>query len=146
MRSEIVDVTMVYHGTDTLTVLKRAHQGKMEKHHRAYNCRGYTFVPFVTTTGCKLHTEAKRFLSFLAIRMAQIQIAFRPSERDFEELVDLNTARVHSVVGAAIAKGMALRACGLACAKHAMDPPSRGWRTQEDLLEGKDWGDLVEFD
>ena len=49
-------------------------------------------------------------------------------------------------IGAAIAKGMVVRACGLACAKHAMDPPSRGWRTQEDLLEGKDWGDLVEFD
>ena len=35
---------------------------------------------------------------------------------------------------------------GLASLKDLRDPPSSGWRTQMDLLEGQDWGDLGDYD
>jgi hypothetical protein len=99
-------------------------------------------VPFVTTTLGKLHPESQRCLALLAFRISQIEVAHRPSELEFHEVVARNKARVHSVMGASIAKGMALRVCGMASTRDSREPPSRGWRTQLDLLEEKDWGDL----
>ena len=106
----------------------------------------FTFVPFVTTTLGKLHPESLRCLSQLAVRISQIEVAYRPSELDFSVVVANNTNRVHSVIGATIAKGIALRLTGTAGTKGWKVPPSRGWRTQLDLLEGQDWGDLGDYD
>jgi hypothetical protein len=150
LRSEILDMSMVHppshNGNPSPSQkLKERHTEKMRKHHAPYNChgqRGFTFVPFVMSTLGRLHPETQRCLSQLAFRMSQIEVAHRPSELEFHEVVARNTARVHAVVGASIAKGMALRVCGLASGKDSRDPPSRGWRTQLDLLEEREWGDL----
>jgi hypothetical protein len=153
-RSEILDMYMTnpcsHRRTEVAKQLKAGHTMKEKKHGSAYNChgygRGFTFVPFVMTPLGRLHPETQRCLSHLATRMSQIEVAFRPSELPFVEVVARNTARVHSVIGASIAKGMALRVCGLASSRDSRDPPSRGWRTQMDLLEGQDWGDLGDYD
>jgi hypothetical protein len=149
-RSEILDMSMVHPRTHNgspspAQKLKTRHSEKMHKHHAAYNChgqKGFTFVPFVMSTLGRLHPDTQRCLSLLAFRMSQIEVAHRPSELEFHSVVARNTARVHAVVGASIAKGMALRVCGLASGKDSRDPPSRGWRTQLDLLEEREWGDL----
>jgi hypothetical protein len=149
LRSEILDMSMIHpprhSGSCPAQKLKERHGDKMRKHKAAYDChgqKGYTFVPFVTTTLGKLHPETQRCLDQLAFRIAQIEVAHRPSELEFHEVVARNKARVHAVIGASIAKGMALRVCGMASTRDSRDPPSRGWRTQLDLLEEKEWGDL----
>ena len=111
-----MDMSMVHppshNGTPSPTQkLKDRHTEKMKKHHAPYNChgqQGFTFVPFVMSTLGKLHPETQRFLAQLAFQMSQIEVAHRPSELEFHEVVARNTARVHAVVGASIAKGMAL--------------------------------------
>ena len=134
---------------DVVSKLKAGHKMKETKHKRAYECHGhsgFTFVLFVMTPLGRLHPETQQCLSHLATWMSQIEVVFCPSELAFVEVVAHNTAWVHSIIGASIAKGMALRVCGLASSRDSRDPPSSGWHMQMDLLEGQDWGDLGDYD
>ena len=56
-------------------------------------------------------------------------------------VVSRATTSLHAVIGTAIAKGVAMRLMGLDTIRHLGNPPTRGWFTQEDLLDRQGWMD-----
>mmetsp|Transcript_36566 Transcript_36566/g.91992 ORF Transcript_36566/g.91992 Transcript_36566/m.91992 type:complete len:197 (+) Transcript_36566:388-978(+) len=147
-RCEIIDVTCVCPPShaDAPRTLQTAHNAKLQKHGLAYNTKNMTLVPFVTTTLGKLHPETVHTTMVLAINIARREAAFCNTGLKFQTVVDQKLQWVHRALGAHIARGMALRACGLDYVWESLPPRSRGWRTQEDITAGACWGDLGFFD
>ena len=142
--SEIVDVTMTvstFHPDNAKSARTKGHEDKLKKHNLAYAAAGHTFVPFAVTTTCTMHDEAVRCLAIIARRKAQIQVAIQPSHLPFSMVVGRATTSLHAVIGTSIAKGVAMRLMGLDTIRHLGNPPTRGWFTQEDLLDRQGWMD-----
>mmetsp|Transcript_25696 Transcript_25696/g.65360 ORF Transcript_25696/g.65360 Transcript_25696/m.65360 type:complete len:185 (-) Transcript_25696:77-631(-) len=134
-------LSVTFHAQDTARLEKAKHSEKVTKHSGAYAGMGLRFVPIVTSTLGKLHSETVRFGTIVAVNIARQEAAFYNSGYKFERLVGMKVEWVFARMGVEIARGMALRACGIQYARH-VPPPRARWLTQEDLAKGADWGEL----
>mmetsp|Transcript_30617 Transcript_30617/g.73810 ORF Transcript_30617/g.73810 Transcript_30617/m.73810 type:complete len:161 (-) Transcript_30617:86-568(-) len=128
-----------------LGVSTQVFKEKVNKHHDAYRAKRIHFVPIVTSTYGRLHEEAVRFGAVLSVNVAKREAAFCNTGHRFEDVVARKVEWVFASLGASIARGMAIRACGLTHAREAFTRRTKGWRTQEDIMAGT-WGDQDSYD
>ena len=116
---QVLDFTMVHPYTGTgawiPNAVQAAHNRKMEKHNRAYERQALSFIPCVLSTYGALGDEFVRLLYILARRQAEIIINHHRPDDDYVQILGLCFAANKSKVGAAAARGMAMRA--LSCTK-----------------------------
>jgi hypothetical protein len=120
---QVLDFTMVHpytgNGDWVPQALRAAHNRKMAKHNSAYERQAISFIPCVLSTYGALGDEFVRLLYILARRQAEVIIAHHRPDDDYVKMLGLCFASIKSKVGAAAARGMAMRA--LSCNKD-------GWR------------------
>ena len=98
----------------------------------------HNFTSFVVTTHGQIHPEAQRTLYFIALRMTQQHMHYYYTDLKFDVIMARNIERVNAVASAAIASGVGVRARGIRGGRIGVDPPRRGWRTQDDIVGGID--------
>lgn len=144
-RSEVHDVTIVHVGGSELwrdgqAAITRAmntkHNAKVNRYRQPYSAMGHNFTSFVVTTHGQIHPEAQRTLYFIALRMTQQHMHYYYTDLKFDVIMARNIERVNAVASAAIASGVGLRARGIRGGRIGVDPPRRGWRTQDDIVGG----------
>ena len=93
-------------------VLKQKVKHKLSRHGRHYAVLGFAFAPCVMTTYGQMDAHFLRLLYILAQKRAEmVHIHFRPST-PMERLFGAFFAQSRARLGAAVARGMALRALG----------------------------------
>lgn len=121
-KPQVLDFTLVhpYSGAGAFddNVLQDRHKRKMDKHNNAYSLKGYSFVPCVATTYGAVQADFLRLLYILARRQAEVIITYHRPDADFDHMLGLCFAANRAKVGAAIARGMAMRA--LSYCKHGV--------------------------
>ncbi len=114
-RKLILDYTVVHpriaHGRWNPAVLATKVTGKWTKHGPDYAVLGYAFAACAATTYGQLHEHILRILYIAAKRRAELHVYHRPLV-DVDQLFGTAFAQSRARVGAALARGMALRAFG----------------------------------
>ena len=87
-------------------------KAKMRHHGKHYEVMGYAFAPCATTTYGQLDANLLRLLFILATKRAEmVHVHHRPST-PAQQLFGIFFAQGRARIGAAVARGMALRALG----------------------------------
>jgi hypothetical protein len=93
-------------------VLKQKVKHKLNKHGSHYAIQGFAFAPCVMTTYGQMDAHLLRLLYILAQKRAElVHVNFRPTT-PMERLFGAFFAQSRARLGAAVARGMALRALG----------------------------------
>lgn len=85
---------------------------KWNKHGRNYAVLGYAFAPCVMTTYGQMHGHLLRLLYILAKKQAEVVHVHKRPSTNIDYLFGLYFAQSRARIGAAVARGMALRAMG----------------------------------
>jgi hypothetical protein len=93
-------------------VLAQKAKDKWNKHGRNYDVIGYAFAPCVMTTYGQIHGHLLRLLYVLAKKQAETVHVHKRPFTHIEHLFGLFFAQSRARIGAAVARGMALRAMG----------------------------------
>ena len=93
-------------------VLSQKAKDKWNKHGRNYAVLGYAFAPCVMTTYGQIHGHLLRLLYVLAKKQAETVHVHKRPFTNIEYLFGLFFAQSRARIGAAVARGMALRAMG----------------------------------
>ena len=116
---QVLDFTMVHpytsNGNWNYEAINQRHKGKMDKHNHAYERQGMSFIPCVATTYGALGEDFVRVLYVLAKRQAEIIIKYHRPDSNFDQMTGVCFSAIKAKVGAATARGMAMRA--LSCDK-----------------------------
>ena len=113
--SMLLDFTMA-HVKDTLgsqwtpNVLQDRWKDKMAKHSGAYSRAELTFVPCVTSTFGRLQADFIRLLVLYARERAELVHTYHRPDANLKVLSGVFFSEAKAVVGAAVARGMAMRA------------------------------------
>ena len=93
-------------------VLAQKAKDKWNKHGRNYAVIGYAFAPCVMTTYGQIHGHLLRLLYVLAKKQAEAVHVHKRPLTNIDYLFGLFFAQSRARIGAAVARGMALRALG----------------------------------
>ncbi len=93
-------------------VLAQKAKDKWNKHGRNYDVIGYAFAPCVMTTYGQIHGHLLRLLYVLVKKQAETVHVHKRPFTHIEHLFGLFFAQSRARMGAAVARGMALRAMG----------------------------------
>ena len=111
---QVLDFTLVHpcsgSGVWDSNALQNSVNRKMDKHNGAYFGLGFTFVACAVTTFGVLHQEFLRLLYILARRQAEVIVSYHRPDADFADMLGMCFAANRAKVGAAVARGMAMRA------------------------------------
>jgi hypothetical protein len=118
-RAVVLDFTVVHPrsghvagGVWDTKALTTAARKKCQKHAPAYDVMGFEFVPCVMTTYGQMHADLLALLHILARKRAAMVHVFHRPLCDVEALYGIFFAQSRARLGAAVARGMALRALG----------------------------------
>ena len=92
--------------------LTQTSKAKCTKHGREYAVLGFAFAPCVMTTYGRMDAHLLRLLSILATKQAELVHVHQRPFTPVEQLYGTFFASSRARIGAAVARGMALRALG----------------------------------
>ena len=119
-RQLILDYTIVHPRVGTGSTPGQWNQSALEfrvrdkwnRHGNNYAVIGFAFAPCVATTYGHLHAHLLRLLYIIARRRAELVHTHDKPLVDFEFLFGIYFTQIRARIGAALARGMALRALG----------------------------------
>jgi hypothetical protein len=96
------------------SALRTAYNNKMAKHDHAYSAarqgHQFSFLPCVATTFGVLGPEFLRLLYFMAHAQAEVIVTNHRPDADFEQMVGTCFGASRARIGAALARGLGIRA------------------------------------